>query len=156
MGCEVKELPIIYLGLPLGKNPRLHSFWDPVVAKVSKRLDGWKRTYFSLGARVTIIQSCLSNIPICFLSLFKAPKGVVVNLEKLMREFLWSGSREEKRDHLIGWDLVRRPKEEGGLGLGNIEAKNLSLLGKWLWRYLLEADSLWHKVIKSKFGSPRD
>ena len=46
VGCEVGAWPINYLGLPLGGNPYCRAFWDPVVCKVAKRLDGWKRAFF--------------------------------------------------------------------------------------------------------------
>ena len=39
-GCELGDWPIKYLGLPLGGNPRRIDFWDPVVSKVARRLDG--------------------------------------------------------------------------------------------------------------------
>lgn len=48
------------------------------------------------------------------------------------------------------------PKEEGGLGLGHVVFKNTSLLRKWLWWFPLEPNSLWHKVIKSKYGLQRN
>lgn len=73
-----------------------------------------------------------------------------------MRAFLWEGCEEEKRDHLLKWETVCRPIEEGGIGLGNVVSKNLSLLGKWLWRFPMEPDSIWHKVIKSKYGTNRN
>ena len=47
--CRVSEWPLSYLGLPLGGNPKTIGFWDPVVEKISRRLDGWKKTYLSLG-----------------------------------------------------------------------------------------------------------
>lgn len=28
-----------------------------------------------------------------------------------------------------------------------------SLLGKWLWRYALEKDALWRRVVDTKYGS---
>lgn len=34
----------------------------------------------------------------------------------------------------------------------NLVAKNTYLLGKWLWRSPIERDSLWHAVIRSKYG----
>lgn len=83
---------------------------------------------------------------------FPSTKGVAVDLENIIRGHLWSGVGECKRDHLVNWDLVRKPKEEGGLGLGNLISKNFSLLGKWLWRFPLEPESLWHKVIFSIRG----
>lgn len=88
--------------------------------------------------------------------LFKIPKGVSEKLERMMREFLWSGYGEEKRDHLVSWDLVCRPKVEGGFALGNVVSKNISMLGKWLWRYPLESYSLWHKVIRSKYRCQKE
>ncbi|RVW46994.1 hypothetical protein CK203_074421 [Vitis vinifera] len=33
--------PILYLGLPLGRNPKASGFWDPVIERISRRLDGW-------------------------------------------------------------------------------------------------------------------
>ena len=89
--CSVGVWPIKYLGLPLGDNPNRKSFWEPVVTKVAKRLDGWKRAFLSRGDRLTLIRSVLSSLPIYFLSLFKMPQGVANNVEKLMRDFLLGG-----------------------------------------------------------------
>ncbi|GKE30365.1 hypothetical protein Tco_1445749, partial [Tanacetum coccineum] len=36
----------------------------------------------------------------------------------------------------------------GGLGVGSLLAKNISLLGKWKWRFLIEKEALWRTVIK--------
>ena len=47
--CSVGVWPIKYLGFPLGGNPTKKSFWEPVVTKVAKRLDGWKRAFLSRG-----------------------------------------------------------------------------------------------------------
>ncbi|XP_028093546.1 uncharacterized protein LOC114293627 [Camellia sinensis] len=78
---------------------------------------------------------------------------VAKSLEKLMRDFLWERKDEGKKDHLVNWELVSLLKENGGLAIGNIVARNMALLGKWLWRFLLEVDSVWHSVIRSKYGT---
>ncbi|GJY25942.1 hypothetical protein Tco_0400668 [Tanacetum coccineum] len=41
----------------------------------------------------------------------------------------------------------------GGLGIGSLLASNLSLLGKWWWRFHTEPDALWQQVISSIHGS---
>ena len=94
----------------------------------------------------------MSGIPIYYLSLFKIPVKVARSIEKLMRDFLWEEKDEGKKDHLVNWEVVALSKEKGGLAIGNIVAWNLALLGKWLWRFQLEIDSLWHSVIRSKYG----
>ena len=43
-------------------------------------------------------------------------------------------------------------KGMGGLSVGSIRAKNLSLLGKWMWRFHTEDTALWRKVIKEIYG----
>ena len=101
VGCEVGVWPINYLGLPLGGNPRSRNFWEPVISKVTKRLDGWKRTFLSKGERLTLIEAVLPAIPTYDLSLFQLPSGVSNELEKIMRDFLWKGADGEGRDHLV-------------------------------------------------------
>ena len=49
LDCKVSKWPLSYLGLPLGGNPKLVGFWDPVVESISRRLNGWKKTFLSLG-----------------------------------------------------------------------------------------------------------
>ena len=152
VGCEVTPWPLTYLGVPLGGNPRAETFWDPVIQRISKRLDSWKGVHFSLGGRITLIQASLSSIPLYFLSLFKIPVKVAKRIENIMRDFLWSRKDDTKRDHLVSWKVCCQSKEDGGLGLGNLVAKNISLVAKWHWRFPLETTSLWHRVIRSKYG----
>ena len=40
LDCGIESLSIKCLGLPLGGNPRSETFWNPVVEKIGKRLDG--------------------------------------------------------------------------------------------------------------------
>lgn len=54
--------------------------------------------------------------------------------------------------HLVGWEQVCKPKELGGLGIGNIRKRNEAMLAKWLWRFLQERDALRSKVIVGKYG----
>ena len=152
LDCKASDWPILYLGLPLGGNPIACGFWDPVIERISRRLDGWQKAYLSFGDRIALIHSCLSYILSYFLSLFKIPASVVAKIERLQRDFLWLGVGEGKRDHLVSWNVVCKPRVKGGLGFGKISLRNLALLGKWLWRYPRESTTLWHQVILSIYG----
>ena len=88
VGCEVGVWPNKYLGLPLGGNPCNGAFWDPMISKVAKLLDGWKKVFLSKGGRLILIEAVLSAIPTYYLSLFRLPSGVNKELEKNMRNFL--------------------------------------------------------------------
>lgn len=43
--------------------------------------------------------------------------SVARKIERFMQDFLRSRVGEEKKDNLISWDLVNKPKEEGDLVL---------------------------------------
>ncbi|RVW23803.1 putative ribonuclease H protein [Vitis vinifera] len=149
LDCKASVWPILYLGLPLGGNPTTCGFWDPVIERISRRLDGWQKAYLSFGGRITLVQSCLSHIPSYFLSLFKISASMAAKVERMQRDFLWSGVGEGKRDHLVSWDAVCKPRVKGGLGFGKIPLRNRALLRKWLWRFPRKSTALWHQVILS-------
>ncbi|RVW99804.1 putative ribonuclease H protein [Vitis vinifera] len=79
--------------------------------------------------------------------------SIALKIEKLQRDFLWFGVGKGKKDHLIRWDVVCRPKELGDLGFRKTSLRNIALLGKWLWRFPRERNGLWHKVITSIYGT---
>ena len=113
-----------------------------MLARIQRRLDGWKGKYLSKGGKLTLIQSTLSSIPTCFMSLQVIPVSLAKLIEKIQRDFLWGSNGEEFRYHLGKWDVVCRSKE-GGLGVRKLILFNGALLGKWLWRFVLEQDRLW-------------
>lgn len=47
LNCKVKFFPLLYLGLPLGGNPKSLDFWNPVQQNISKKLHRWKRLHLS-------------------------------------------------------------------------------------------------------------
>ncbi|RVX15151.1 Transposon TX1 uncharacterized 149 kDa protein [Vitis vinifera] len=106
--CKVSDWPILYPGLPLGGNPTACGFWDPVIEKISRTLDRWQKAYLSFSGRITLVHSCLSHIPNYFLSLFKIPASMATKVERMQRDFLWSGVGEGK------W-LWRFPRESTAL-----------------------------------------
>ena len=80
------------------------------------------------------------------------PVSICKRLENIQREFLWSGGSLKKKFHLVNWKTVCTEKKKGGLGLRRFSILNKALLCKWCWRFANERDSLWRKVIRSKFG----
>lgn len=52
----------------------------------------------------------------------------------------------------MSWQKVCSPKEMGGLGIKNLDLFNLSLLGKWRWRLLVEKCACWEHIIKFRYG----
>ncbi|RVW29083.1 hypothetical protein CK203_091584 [Vitis vinifera] len=100
-----------------------------------------------LSRLVELLDWKASGWPILYLGLLlggnpKIPASVAAKIERLQRDFLWSGVGEGKRDHLVSWDVVCNLKAKGGLGFGKISLRNLALLGKWLWSQMVTSLSL--------------
>lgn len=68
--------------MPLGGNPKAVTFWDLVVERVSKKLAGWKKSYVSLGGRITLIKEAWANILVYCMFVFRMPSKVVHKIEK--------------------------------------------------------------------------
>ena len=72
---------------------------------------------------MTLLKSTLSSLPTYYLSLFTIPMHVANKIEKLQRNFLWGDSKT----HLVGWDKVCAPLENGGLGVRKLTTFNKAL-----------------------------
>nr|XP_034930821.1 uncharacterized protein LOC118061489 [Populus alba] len=146
--CKQELLPITYLGLPIGANMNRVSMWKPIISKFSSRLAAWKGRFLSIGGRLCLLKSVLSNLPIYYLSLFPMPATVATTIERKFRSFLWSGKEESRKLCNVSWSTVSLPKRIGGLGIGSLRDKNTALLYKWQWRLGSEESSLWKELIK--------
>ncbi|KAK7255667.1 hypothetical protein RIF29_29084 [Crotalaria pallida] len=128
--CKVRELPFLYLGLPIAANARSVDCWAKVIQLFQKRLSSWKCKHLSLGARITLINSVLSSLPVYYLSFFSLSKKVNDILIKLQRNFLWGGCEDRRKICWVKWDSVCQSRENGGLGIKNLIVFNKALLSK--------------------------
>ena len=60
----------------------------------------------------------------------------------MQREFLWNSFAEVNQIKWIKWEVVCRPKCEGGLGVKSLESFNKILIAKWRWRFLHDHDAI--------------
>jgi hypothetical protein len=126
--CPIGNLPMKYLGVPIDKKKINKNLWCPMIEKLEKRLAGWQGRFLSLGGRLTLLNSCLSNVPLYMLSIYPAPKTVIKKIDLLRRRLLWQGGKQSRKFHLADWGSVCSPKIQGGLGVLNLEVMNDSFL----------------------------
>ncbi|KAL4308214.1 hypothetical protein GQ457_01G004750 [Hibiscus cannabinus] len=150
IGCSMSSLPTEYLGLPLGVRHNSIKLWEPILKKLSSKSASWKSQFLSFGGRISLVKSVLSSLPMFFMSLFRMPVAVSKRITCMVSNFLWGGMMDKKQIHWVNWSLLCQSVENGGLGLMDFDLQNRCLLGKWVWRFSAENDSLWKKVIQSK------
>ncbi|XP_028115369.1 uncharacterized protein LOC114313204 [Camellia sinensis] len=100
-----QKLPITYMGMPLGVNPRRKSTWNPVIEKVKNKLASWKRKMLSFAGRLTLLK-----------------------LDRIQAAFLWDDSETKKKFNMVNWNEVSTNIDQGGLGVRNLREVNDCLL----------------------------
>ena len=90
-------------------------------------------------------------MPTYIMSLFSVPVNAAKRIDALRRNFLWQGTDDKKRTHLVKWSTLTTTKKEGGIRIENLRVKNKSSMMGWL-TFVAEDGSLWKDVIKEKYG----
>ena len=89
-----------------------------------------------LAGRTTLIQAVNSAILAYTKQTTAVPKKMCDEIDRLNRNFLWGDTPDRRKVHLVKWDMVCKPKIEGGLGLKKARGQNLALLAKLGWKLL--------------------
>ncbi|XP_021996985.1 uncharacterized protein LOC110894117 [Helianthus annuus] len=144
------SLPVRYLGVPLISTRLLYKDCDVLVEKFEKRIMHWQNKLLSFAGRLQLIISVLSSLHVYWSSVFILPSRVILNLEAMMRNFLWSqDSAFQKGRAKASWNSVCVPKYEGGLGIRRIGDVNKALMSSHIWSILSRRNSLWVEWIHS-------
>ena len=84
------------------------------------------------------------------LSFLEVPKGVRERLDMFRSRFFWQSDGHKRKYRLTKWEIICRPKDQGGLGVEVLELKNKCLLSKWLFK-LLNEEGVWQELIHNKY-----
>lgn len=123
-----------YLGFPPELESNRASSFNFIIERVKSKLEGWRAKFLSKAGRIVLINSVLNSLPTHVMQCTMLPKSVNNRLDRICRNFLWGSTDERKKLHPISWDIVTKPKAEGGLGLRRSEDRNKALVGSLAWR----------------------
>ncbi|CAN1142695.1 Putative ribonuclease H protein At1g65750 [Linum perenne] len=140
-----------YLGVPVlhGRiNKGTHKY---LIERIDKKLEGWKRNTLSLAGRVTLASSVLNSIPAYAMQTTLLPASITKDIDARIRNFVWGSTSDKRKTHLISWDVVCRPKSEGGLGLKKAKELNEAFMMKLGWLILKAPEKLWVNILASKY-----
>jgi hypothetical protein len=148
--------PFIYLGLPVSDRALSEGDWGPLTTKVGKRAEPWMRKLMSSAARLTIINACLSNLPLHAMAICLLGEGIHVTLDKHRSRFFWEANSTKRKYHWVRWSAMCNPKSLGGLGIVDTRLMNICLLVKWIWRLYDGEQGLWADIIRNKYLRDKD
>lgn len=108
--CQVDVILFKFLNLSVNVNQRILAMWMPMVDSLKRKFSAWIGRFLAYGGRITLINSVLINLPIYFLSLFKAFKQVVKEFITIQRRSLWKDSAKKKGNYWVRWNDVCKKK----------------------------------------------
>jgi hypothetical protein len=110
IGCQIGQMPFTYLGLPLGTtHPSIRDL-SPLVCRLERKLSS-SSSFLPQGARLQLINSALSSLPLHFLCTLKLPPGLTKQFDRIIRQCLWRDFSVEPKQSLAAWEMVCLPKK---------------------------------------------
>ena len=84
------------------------------------------------------------------MSFFEIPRGVLEKIDFFRSSFYWQNDQHKRKYRLVKWNLICQPKQQGGLGVQNLDIQNKCLMSKWLFK-LCNEDGLWQQLLRNKY-----
>ena len=137
--------PFRYLGISMHLRRLKNADWKEVEERFQKKLCAWKGKMLSVEWRLVLINSVLSNLSMYMFSFFEVPREVLKKLDFYRSRFFWQCDEHKKKYRLTKWSIVCSPKDQGGLGILNLDLPNKCLLSKLLFR-LINKDGIWQQL----------
>ena len=73
---------------------------------------------------MVLINSMLSSLPMFMMSFFEMPRGVLQKIDCFRSRFYWQNDEHKRKYRLAKWEVTYQPKDQGGLGIQNLETQN--------------------------------
>ncbi|XP_074283102.1 uncharacterized protein LOC141607648 [Silene latifolia] len=150
-GCSEGAMPFKYLGVPIKPSKLSIKDCQPIIDKVLERIRNLGTKKLSYAGRLILVKYVYKTLHSYWASIFILPKGVIVKIEAICRNFLWSGGSEFTKNPTVAWSKICTEKKQGGLGLMNECLRNKAAVGKLLWWIHIHPDKLWVKWIHSTY-----
>ncbi|CAN1126042.1 Putative ribonuclease H protein At1g65750 [Linum perenne] len=140
-----------YLGVPILHERTSAQTYQGITDRISNKLSGWKAKSLSLAGRVTLAQSVLAAILAFVMQTAVIPITTCEAIDRLVRNFVWGSSDEVRKVHLVSWEQICKPKDDGGLGLKMARHLNRAYMMKLAFIFFQEPQRLWVQVLQGKY-----
>ncbi|KAK3198418.1 hypothetical protein Dsin_021833 [Dipteronia sinensis] len=148
VGVKLVECHENYLGLPYFSGRSKRKLFANIIDRVWGKIKCSGEKLLSIGGKEILIKAVVQVVPYYAMSLFRIPKSLILEIQRLCVRFWWGGNVHKKKMQWCTWKHLCMPKREGGLGFHNMESSNRALLVKQGWRILKHPNSLAARVLK--------
>ena len=115
----------------LGNNVHEAIPWALVMEKIDKTLAGWYNSNPMIEGRKLIVQMIIGSFTQYLMQVQQIPKLIEAQIQKTICTFIWGDKKSPVKE-----SMLMAPKELGGQGLLDIQARNKTIQVMWLKSYL--------------------
>lgn len=149
LNFNIGTLPFNYLGVPIFKGKPKVSHLQPVADKIMMKLSAWKASLCYMAGRVQLARSVIQSMMMYNISLYSWPVSLIKQIEKSVKNFIWSGDKDKRKLVTVSWKKLCRPTAQGGLNLRSLQSLNATTNLSLCWN-LLNSDKSWAKMLKDR------
>lgn len=144
---QIKEgqLPVKYLGVPLSTNVITDRECGELVGKIRDKLNGWSSKLLSFAGRIELVHTVITAKVRFWLQTFHIPDSSIEKIKSACANFIWRGGL-----HKVSYDILSRPKAEGGVGLINLKDLRKTYQIKHGWK-ILTSNTLWARWMRNRY-----
>ncbi|KAL0922757.1 hypothetical protein M5K25_006772 [Dendrobium thyrsiflorum] len=142
---SVKE--IIYLVVKMALIRMKAIEYQNILKKAMDRLNTWGSLSLPLAGKILLIKTAFSSDPTFLMTHSLISKGVIDDLDRYCRNFLWHEDQERQGIHYISWKILCIPSHQGGFGIQGL------LRARIAWNFIQTQDSILSKILTSKYGN---
>ena len=152
LGIEMTSDLGLYLRMPTLTSRVTKATFNHLCEKIDRRLSGWKNLSTYL---LRVANSTIASLGYYSMQTAKLPLAICDDMDHKVRRFIWGGNADTRKVHLLSWETIQRPKDQGGIGIKSARQANSAFLTKLGWRILKEPNALWARVLRVKYCNGR-
>ena len=139
--------PVRYLGCQVGLELAPEQQIAPLLLSIRRKILFWSSARLSLAGRVVVANQVLLATMWYITSCWVFSSSCISQIQRLIRNFLWSGREGQPTRAKVAWTMVTRPLAEGGLGLIDLIEQSRAFLRKLMVKGLLPSSEPWKELL---------
>ncbi|XP_074288877.1 uncharacterized protein LOC141614024 [Silene latifolia] len=143
------DLPVRYLGIPLFSSRLTQKMFTPLLDKIKDKLSHWANNMLSYAGKIALINSVIFGLQSFWGASVLLPKGIIKQIQKLCKDFLWGIADGHRRLVFKSWDSICLPRQEGGLNIKEILSWNKTQMMVWARKIEMDTSTIWAKWVKA-------
>jgi hypothetical protein len=109
---------------------------------------------FIWGGGSILIESCLSSLPNYIMGFYLLPDQVHQKMDSARARFFWD-FRGKRKNHMVKWEDLARPREFRGLVFTDTKLMNQYLLSRWIVKLERGDTDICSSLLKRKYLKDR-